>query len=88
MVVVPITADQPYSAERCGALGVARVVGSSERSAEAIRSAGREVLGEPSFRAQARRFQEEMAALPGQERMVELLERLADSHASVGARLG
>ncbi len=77
MVVVPISADQPYSAERCAALGVARVVGPGERTPEAIRGAVLEVLAEPRHREAARAFSAEMAALPGPEPMVELLERLA-----------
>jgi UDP:flavonoid glycosyltransferase YjiC (YdhE family) len=77
MVVVPITADQPYSAERCAALGVGRVIGPEDRSAAAIREAAREVLEDPAYRERARRFQAGMQALPGPERMVALLERLA-----------
>jgi UDP:flavonoid glycosyltransferase YjiC (YdhE family) len=85
MVAVPITADQPYSAARCGALGVARVVGPPERTAENIRSAVLEVLGEPGYATAARQFQAEMAALPGPDHMLELLHSLAVGHASVGA---
>jgi UDP:flavonoid glycosyltransferase YjiC (YdhE family) len=76
MVVVPISADQPYSAERCAELGVGVTVAAGDRSADAIRDVVRRVLGEPGFRAAARDFQAEMAALPGPERMVELLEEL------------
>jgi UDP:flavonoid glycosyltransferase YjiC (YdhE family) len=35
------------------------------------------VLGDPRYRDNARAFRAEMAALPGPERMVELLEALA-----------
>jgi UDP:flavonoid glycosyltransferase YjiC (YdhE family) len=76
MVVVPISADQPYSAERCAALGVARTVGAEARSPDAIRDAVRQVLADPSYRANARAFQDEMKALPGPGEMVELLESL------------
>ena len=76
MVVVPISADQPYSAERCAELGVGVTVAAGDRSADAIRDAARRVLGEPGYRTAARDFQAEMAALPGPERMVELLEEL------------
>jgi UDP:flavonoid glycosyltransferase YjiC (YdhE family) len=76
MVVVPISADQPYSAERCAALGVARMVGAEARSPDAIRDAVRQVLAHPSYRANARAFQDEMKALPGPGEMVELLESL------------
>jgi MGT family glycosyltransferase len=77
MVVVPITADQPYSAARCASLGVARAVDAGARTPEAIRDAARDVLADPSYRANARNFQTEMAALPGPEHAVELLEGLA-----------
>lgn len=88
MVAVPITADQPYSASRCAALGAAMVVDPPQRSAEAIRGAVLEVLGNPGYATAARRFQAEMAALPGPEHMVELLQSLAVGHASVGAERG
>jgi UDP:flavonoid glycosyltransferase YjiC (YdhE family) len=86
MVVLPITADQPYSAERCAALGVARVVGPGERSGGVVRDAVRAVLGDPAYRAGARRLREEMLALPGPEHMVALLERLAATEAARSAR--
>jgi len=85
MVVVPITADQPYSAGRCEALGVGRVVGTADRSAGAVRNAVRQVLDDPSYRAAAGRFRAEMAALPGPERIVELMSSLAAERDSVGA---
>ena len=77
MVVVPITADQPYSAGRCAALGVARVIDADHRTPEAIGEATRQVLVDPSYRAKARQVQGEMLALPGLEHAVELLESLA-----------
>jgi MGT family glycosyltransferase len=84
MVVVPITADQPYSAERCADLGVARTVGAYDRTPEAIRDAVRPVLAEPSYRTSARAFQAEMMALPGPDQMVELLEALLSRAADPG----
>ena len=77
MVVVPISADQPYSAERCAALGVGVTVAADDRSPGAIKSAVRRVLGDPAYREAARAFQAEMASLPGPEQMVALLEALA-----------
>jgi MGT family glycosyltransferase len=76
MVVVPISADQPYSAGRCADLGVARAVGPDERTPGAIGDALRQVLAEPSYRSKARDFQAEMRALPGPKEMVGLLEAL------------
>ncbi|MCA1668188.1 MAG: DUF1205 domain-containing protein [Thermomicrobia bacterium] len=77
MVVIPISADQPYNAECCAALGVVRVIGPGERTPEAIRTAVREVLATPSYRTNAERIRDEMAVLPGPEYAVHLLERLA-----------
>jgi UDP:flavonoid glycosyltransferase YjiC (YdhE family) len=76
MVVVPITADQPYSADRCAALGVARVVGPDSRTPNAIRDSALTVLEDPIYRSNARDFQAQMAALPGPEYLVALLEAL------------
>jgi N-glycosyltransferase len=91
MVVIPITADQPYCAQRCAALGVAEVIGPDERAPERIRSATRAVLDNPSYRANATAFRDKMVALPGPEHAVELLEGLAandrssaGSHANAG----
>jgi UDP:flavonoid glycosyltransferase YjiC (YdhE family) len=77
MVVVPITADQPYSAERCAELGVARTIGADDRTPEAIRDAVRQVLADPSYRDNVLAFQSEMKALPGPDHVVDLFEALA-----------
>jgi UDP:flavonoid glycosyltransferase YjiC (YdhE family) len=76
MVVIPITADQPYSASRCAALGVAEVIEADRRTPENIRAAARTVLDDPGYRANAKAFHAEMAALPGPEAMVRTLEAL------------
>jgi len=76
MVIVPISADQPYSAERCVALGVAEAIDPGARSPNAIRAVARKVLGHASYRASARRFQAEMAALPDSKEVVKLLQAL------------
>lgn len=86
MVVVP-TADQPYSAQRCAELGVARVLRPDERSAASVREAVDAVLNDGGFRDRARQFQE-VAALPGPERVVELLEGLAARRAGLGQGKG
>ena len=74
MVVLPITADQPYGAGRCAALGIGRAIAPADRSTRAIRVAVREVLEEPGYRDRARLFQAEMRALPGREALVSALE--------------
>jgi len=58
-------------------LGVGRVIGPEERTAETIGAAARTVLAEPSYRRNAEGMRDAMAALPGPEYAVQLLERLA-----------
>lgn len=77
MVVVPISADQPYSAARCEELGVGRAVGAEDRTPAAIACALEAVLGETGYRERARAFQAEIEALPGIDEGVRMLERLA-----------
>ena len=77
MVAIPIDADQPVNARRCAALGAARVVEPAQRTPEAIRESVRAVLSDPSYRLNAERVRAEIAALPGLDRAVALLERLA-----------
>jgi UDP:flavonoid glycosyltransferase YjiC (YdhE family) len=76
MVVVPITADQPYCAERCAALGVARVVDAGNRTAEWIRASVLDVLQDPGYARKASEFRAEMDRLPGLDHVVGLLEAL------------
>jgi MGT family glycosyltransferase len=83
MVVVPITADQPYSAERCAALGVGRVIPPSARHAASIGAAVEDVLRDPRYRAKANELRTQMASLPGPEHVIEPLERLAGGTAAV-----
>ena len=59
------------------ALGVARVIQPADLSADLARGATREVLGPGSYRRAAEGMRDEIAALPGPERAVELLQRLA-----------
>jgi UDP:flavonoid glycosyltransferase YjiC (YdhE family) len=77
LVVLPIMSDEPYSAERCEALGVGRAIDPADRTSDAIREAVRSVLADASYRARAAEFQTEMLALPGPDRIVERLTSLA-----------
>ena len=77
VVVVPTGADQPANAARCAALGLGRVVPAAELTPEAVREAVRAVLADPTYRRNTERLRDEMAALPGPEHAVALLERLA-----------
>jgi UDP:flavonoid glycosyltransferase YjiC (YdhE family) len=78
--------DEPYSAERCAALGIGRAVAPAERTPEAIRDAVRSLLNDPSYRARAQELSAEMHALPGTERFVELLTGLARNRAATSAQ--
>lgn len=77
LVVLPLGAEQPMNAERVARLGAGRVLGEDERSPEAIRAATLAVLNDPSYRTAAHRLRSEMAALPGMDHAVALLEGLA-----------
>lgn len=77
MVILPIAADQHVNAHSCANLGVGRVVGPDERTPPAIRAAVREVLATRTYRASAGRVRDDIAALPGVDDAVELLEQLA-----------
>jgi UDP:flavonoid glycosyltransferase YjiC (YdhE family) len=77
LVVLPLGADQPLNAARCAALGVAQVIDAAALTPAAVRQAASTVLGDPIFRRNARRLQAEIAALPGPDHAVGLLERLA-----------
>jgi UDP:flavonoid glycosyltransferase YjiC (YdhE family) len=83
MVVLPITADQPYNAQRCAALGIGRVLGPDDRRPAAIRDAARTVLADSSYREAASQLQHEMRALPGRDHLVSLVESLARNGAAV-----
>jgi UDP:flavonoid glycosyltransferase YjiC (YdhE family) len=78
MVNLPfIGADQPENAARCAEMGVALTVPPEERRADGIRAAVRAVLATPHYRENAARARAAMAAMPGPEHAVTLLERLA-----------
>lgn len=77
MVLIPLGADQPENARQCAALGVGLVVAADERTSEGIGRAMQAVWVEPRYRANAERVRDAMAALPGTEHAVCLLDRLA-----------
>jgi UDP:flavonoid glycosyltransferase YjiC (YdhE family) len=77
ILIVPIAADQPENAQRCAAVGVARIIEADQRTPEAIREATQEVLENPLYRQNAERLRDEIQVLPGLEYAVELLEQLA-----------
>jgi UDP:flavonoid glycosyltransferase YjiC (YdhE family) len=88
LLVVPISAHHPFHAARITALSLGKALRRADRtapaaagtelSASAVREAVREILRSSEIRANARQIAEEMAALPGVDHAVELLERLAE----------
>ena len=76
MVLLPMGADQPLNAARAEALGVAQVLDALEATPAEIERAARAVLAEPGYRRQAGLIRDEIRALPGPERAVELIEQL------------
>jgi MGT family glycosyltransferase len=77
VVVVPISADQPENAARCAMLGLGCVVAPADLTPETGRRAVLTILQDPANRVAAEQMRAEMDALPGPERAVDLLERLA-----------
>jgi hypothetical protein len=58
-------------------LRVARVVYALEATPDLVREAASDVLADPTYRLNAERMRDEIAALPGPDHAVTLLERLA-----------
>lgn len=78
-LILPLGADQPLNAVRCEALGIGAALDALAATPAAIRAAATRLLEDPAPRAAARRIQAEIAALPGPELAVGLLEALARS---------
>ena len=76
MVLLPMGADQPLNAARAQQLGVAKVLDAMDATPAAIREAAATVTADPSYRRNAGRIRDEIAALPGPEHALSLLERL------------
>lgn len=77
LLLLPQGANQFHNAEACVAAGVGRRLLPPEVTPEAVREAVRALLDDRRLRDAARRVQGELAAMPGPERGVALLERLA-----------
>lgn len=76
-VLIPLGADQPLNARRCGELGVATVLDAVGVSPAGVRRAAWNALRDPVLRRSAEHVRDEIAALPEPARTVVLLERLA-----------
>jgi len=81
LVVVPLSADQPENAARCAAAGAARVLLPGDLTPDVACAAVLDVLSDPAYRRSAERVRDEIAALPGPDDAVRLLESLAERHA-------
>jgi UDP:flavonoid glycosyltransferase YjiC (YdhE family) len=77
MVLLPMGADQPLNAARCGALGAARVLDPLAARPQELREAVLGVLADPAYRVSAELIRDEIEAMPGPEHAVTLLERAA-----------
>jgi UDP:flavonoid glycosyltransferase YjiC (YdhE family) len=77
MLLLPQGANQFHNAEACVTAGVARRLLPGEVDADAVRRHVRALLDDPALGEAARRVQRELAEMPGPERGVALLERLA-----------
>ena len=77
-VMLPQGADQFINADRCHNAGLGRTLVPAAVSPAAVRSALRGVLGDLSYRNQARGVQTEMAAAMTLDEIVELLQQVAE----------
>jgi UDP:flavonoid glycosyltransferase YjiC (YdhE family) len=75
-VLIPMGADQEPNARRCEALGVALVLDPVAATPADVAEGVTTVLSDASYRAAAERVRDEIAALPGPEHTVTLLEQL------------
>jgi UDP:flavonoid glycosyltransferase YjiC (YdhE family) len=75
-LLIPMGADQPLNAGRCVALGLGLALDPMAATAEQVRDAVSELLADPRYRRSAEAMRDELAALPGPEHAVALLEQL------------
>jgi UDP:flavonoid glycosyltransferase YjiC (YdhE family) len=76
-VLVPMGADQPLNGERCEALGLGVCLDPVALTPDSVGSVVVSVLDSPSHRRAAGLVRDEIAALPGPEHAVPLLEAVA-----------
>ena len=77
LVLLPVAADQPENADRCVAAGVGIALPPEARGPEDVARATGTVLGDPAYRAAARRVAAEIAAMPEPSALLPRLEALA-----------
>ncbi|MGH9177199.1 MAG: glycosyltransferase [Acidimicrobiales bacterium] len=88
VLVLPQGANQFHNAAACVAAGVGRRLLPGEVTPNAVRQEVDALLTDPDLRSRAQQVQTEMVAMPGPERGVELLERLAAERRPVTAGTG
>lgn len=76
-VLIPLGADQPWNADRCDRLGVARVLDALRATRGDVEAAVSEVLHDPAYGRRARLVQDEIERLPSPARAVAWLEEIA-----------
>lgn len=76
LVAVPITYEQPAIARRVEWCGAGRSIAFRELNAERLRAMVREVMREPSYKANAERVQESIRQAGGVKRAADLIESL------------
>ncbi len=81
LILLPMGADQPLNAERCQALGVARVLDAATATEQAIDHAARVALTDSSYRDRAAVLREEIRRLPRSPEAARSLESLAEATA-------
>jgi MGT family glycosyltransferase len=86
LVVVPTTWDKPDNARRVVEAGVGIRLAPKRCTPEGLRDAVREVLRDQAYAARARQVAHNLAAAPGPEGAVDLLEDLVGNHAPTGSR--
>jgi len=83
LLVLPRGANQFHNAEACVASGAARALLPAEVDADSVRGGVRALLEEPSYRNAAAEVAADLAAMPGPDHGVRLLERLAAERAPI-----
>jgi UDP:flavonoid glycosyltransferase YjiC (YdhE family) len=82
LVLLPMGADQPQNADRCRALGVARVLDPVSATVPAIRAAVSDVLHHNSYHRSAQEMRQEIALLPTSTDAAEWVVALAHGRAA------
>ncbi len=77
LLVLPRGANQFWNAERCAALGAARVLDDTDVDPAAVRRELDDLLGRPDYRVSADRLRQEIERMPAPAALVPVLEGLA-----------